>query len=74
MKRIRENYVYQTQIAKNLDIAVPINYDSPNGPMEHDDRKMLPDSEWVSRYVEQYLYTYYDDRMDIYITIEYPQV
>ena len=73
-KEIRKNYVYQTQIVKNLDIAVSIHYDSENGPIEHDERQMLPDSEWMGRYVRQYLYTYYDDRMDVYITIEYPQV
>lgn len=74
VEEIRKSYVYQTQIAKNVDIAVPIHYDSPNGPMEHDERKMVPDSEWMGRYVDQYLYTYYDDRMDVDITIEYPQV
>lgn len=74
VERIRENYVYQTQIAKNLDIAVPIHYDSPNGPMEHDESHLTPNSEWVGRYVRHYLYTYYDDRMDVDITIEYPQV
>lgn len=73
-KEIRKNYVYQTQIVKNLDIAVSIHYDSENGPIEHDERQMLPDSEWMGRYVRHYLYTYYDDRMDVYITIEYPQV
>lgn len=74
VKEIRKSYVYQTQIEKNLDIAVSIHYDSENGPIEHDERQMLPDSEWMGRYVQHYLYTYYDDRMDIYITIEYPQV
>ncbi len=73
-KEIRKNYVYQTQIVKNLDIAVSIHYDSENGPIEHDERQMLPLSEWMGRYVRHYLYTYYDDRMDVYITIEYPQV
>ncbi len=71
---IRENYIYQTQIAKSPDIAVPIHYDSENGPIEHDERPMVPESEWAGGYVKPYLYTYYDDRMDIYITIEYPQV
>ncbi len=74
VEEMRENYVYQTQIAKNLDIGVSIHYDSENGPIEHDERKMLPDSEWMGTYVEHCLYTYYDDRMDIDITIEYPQV
>ncbi|MDE7445297.1 MAG: hypothetical protein K2N15_06275 [Lachnospiraceae bacterium] len=73
-KEIRKNYVYQTQIVKNLDIAVSIHYDSENGPIEHDERQILPFSEVMGRYVQHYLYTYYDDRMDIYITIEYPQV
>ena len=74
VEEIRKNYVYQTQIAKNLDIAVPIHYDSENGPIEHDEWQIVPDSEWAGGYVKPYLYTYYDDRMDIYITIEYPQV
>lgn len=74
VEEIRKSYVYQTQIAKNMDIAVPIHYDSENGPIEHDERQIVPDSEWMGRYVRHYLYTYYDDRMDIYITIEYPQV
>ncbi|MDE7198602.1 MAG: DUF4163 domain-containing protein [Lachnospiraceae bacterium] len=42
--------------------------------MEHNTWKIPPDSEWVGRYARTYLYTYYDDRMDIEITIEYPQV
>ena len=74
VEEIRKNYVYQTQIAKNLDIAVPIHYDSENGPIEHDEWQIVPDFEWAGGYVKPYLYTYYDDRMDIYITIEYPQV
>ena len=74
VEEIRKNYVYQTQIAKNVDIAVPIHYDSQNGPIEYDERQIVPDSELVGRYVRHYIYTYYDDRMDIYITIEYPQV
>lgn len=74
VEEIRKNYVYQTQIAKDLDIVVPIHYDLEKGPVEHDERQIVPDSEWMGRYVQHYLYTYYDDRMDIYITIEYPQV
>lgn len=74
VKNVRENYVYTTEISKKQDFALPIHYDSENGPVEHDTWKIPPDSEWIGRYVRTYLYTYNDDRMDLDIIIEYPQV
>lgn len=77
VKKMRENYVYSTQISKNQDIVSNIHYHSENGPVECDIWKMVPDTEnsYVTPYfLRPYLYTYYDDRMKIYITIEYPQI
>lgn len=74
VKDMHKNHVYSAEIAKKKDISVPIRYHSENGPVERDIWKIPPDSEWVDRYVRTYLYTYYDDRMDIDITIEYPQI
>jgi hypothetical protein len=43
--------------------------------VEYDDRKITPiDEEPGGYYTQSYLYSYYDDRMDIYITIDYPQI
>lgn len=74
VKEVRKNHVYSAEIAKKKDISAPIHYISENGPVERDMWKRPPDSEWVDRYVRTYLYTYYDDRLDIDITIEYPQL
>lgn len=71
---MRKTYVYSAEISKKTDMTLPIRYDSENGPIECDLWKMTPDSERTESYIKPYLYTYYDDRMDIYITIEYPQV
>lgn len=73
--KMRENYVYSTQISKDQNIASDIHYHSGNGPIERDFRKEVPATERYARnYSWPYLYSYYDDRMDIYITIEYPQI
>lgn len=75
--KMRENYVYSTQISKDQNIASDIHYHSGNGPIERDFQKEMPATERYARtysYVWPYLYSYYDDRMDIDITIEYPQI
>lgn len=73
--KMRENYVYSTQISKDQNIASDIHYHSGNGPVERDFRKEVPATErYPGTYSWPYLYSYYDDRMDLYITIEYPQI
>lgn len=75
--KMRENYVYSTQISRDQNIASDIHYHSGNGPIERDFRKEMPATERYARtysYVWPYLYSYYDDRMDIDIIIEYPQI
>ena len=75
--KMRENYVYSTQISRDQNIASDIHYHSGNGPVERDFRKEMPAAEGYARaysYVCPYLYSYYDDRMDIDIIIEYPQI
>ncbi len=32
----RENYVYETQIAQDIDIVIPVHYYSESGPIERD--------------------------------------
>lgn len=73
---MRENYVYSAQISKDQDIASDIRYHSESGPVECDFWKVTPSVEntFEPYFLKHYFYTYYDDRMDVYITIEYPQV
>lgn len=76
---ILSTYVCQTTIARDMDISAPIRYDSENGPLE---RELYLDPPWHFRGENNGLayqilsrgYAYWDDRMDVYIDIQYPQI
>lgn len=74
VKKMLENPAYITTISKTQDSNLPVRYDAENGPLSYDSYKITPVSEWPGGYLEPHLYTYYDDRMDLYITIDYPQI
>lgn len=72
---MRENYVYETWIAQETDIAIPSHYYSENGPIERDVTMYFPYEHNDLPYkVMPAVYTYQDERMDISITIEYPRI
>ena len=72
---IRENYVYETWIAQETDIAIPSHYYSENGPIERDVTMYFPYEHNDLPYkVMPAVYTYQNERMDISITIEYPRI
>ena len=74
-----ENYVYEVVIARDADIAVPIRYTSESGPTQYDRRIYNPLAtqgvNWeLDYYVYLKTYSYRDERVDININIQYPQV
>ena len=81
---MKENYVYQTQISKYIDIPASIHYDSDQGPVEKDEIWFLSPYEQngfiydmreeLSYFIQPNLYSYLDDRMGIDITIEYIKI
>lgn len=79
LSEILDNYVYEVTIARDADFAAPIRYTSENGPAERDEYIYYP---WDHEDKEQghgyYLvlksYSYQDERVDINISIQYPQV
>ncbi|MDE5891424.1 MAG: hypothetical protein K2H45_00725, partial [Acetatifactor sp.] len=79
LSEILDNYVYEVTIARDTNFAAPIRYTSENGPAERDEYIYYP---WDHEDKEQkhgyYLvlksYSYQDERVDINITIQYPQV
>lgn len=76
---VRGNRVCQITIARDADIAAPIRYDSENGPMERDLRL---DNVWffgdedngLAYQITPRAYYYWDERLDVDIDIQYPQV
>lgn len=74
--KMLENYVYSTPVSKDQNMTSDIHYHGENGPIERNVRKEVPATEYARTYSYfwPYLYNYYDDRMDIYIVIEYPQI
>lgn len=72
-------YVCQSTVAYDADISAPIRYDSENGPLE---RELYLDPPWHFRGEKNGLayqilprgYAYWDDRLDVYIDIQYPQI
>ena len=82
IEEIIESSVYETEISRYSYIYAAGRYDGQNGPVESDEP---PRNRWMhggySSYskenaslysIREYLYTYYDERMDIDISIEYP--
>ena len=74
---ILENYVYKIQIGQTVGISVPGRYSGENGWVEHDTGFNFGLHEYgaeLSYNLTARLYTYYDERMDVDITIQYPQL
>lgn len=73
---VKENYIYQTQIAQKQDIAIPIHYYAESGPVEtHTFMSSGDNAEYGDTYVlPAQIYTYRDDRLDVNVTVEYPEV
>ena len=79
LSEILDNYVYEVTIARDADFAAPIRYTSENGPAERDEYIYYPwDHEDKKQKHGYYLvlksYSYQDERVDINISIQYPQV
>lgn len=78
--KLIENCVYETQFAMDTDLQTPIRYFSENGPTLSDGVQTgFFNDNWAQYtdlhyYVEPCLYSYQDERLDINIVIEYPQV
>lgn len=78
--KLQENCAYETQIAMDTDLQTPIRYFSESGPtLLNDEQIGFFHDNWNQRtalhyYVTPYLYSYQDERLDIDIVIEYPQV
>ncbi len=76
---VLDNCVCQIAIARDADIAAPIRYDSENGPLEKD---LLLDCIWdfgdkdngLAYQITPRAYYYWDERLDVDISIRYPQV
>lgn len=76
-KEIQDNCVCQIVIARDADIAAPIRYDSENGPMEQDlylDHLWNFSHEIIAYEIIPKAYFYWDERLDVDISIRYPQV
>lgn len=74
---LKENYRYKARIAGRTDLSASVHYDSEGGPIERDSQKDIPFHDAGSGYgyyVYPILYTYRDERMDIDIVIEYPEI
>ncbi len=74
---LKENYRYKVRIAGRTDLPASVHYDSEGGPIERDIWKEVPFRDMVSGYgyyVRPVLYIYQDERLDIDITIEYPEI
>lgn len=81
IEEIIESSVYETEISRYTDVIAARRYDIQNGPVEKDDLfDYWPDGihynskDDITYGVRVKLYTYYDERLDIDITIEYPSV
>ncbi|MDE5951789.1 MAG: hypothetical protein K2H12_09445 [Acetatifactor sp.] len=76
-KEIQDNCVCQIVITRDADIAAPIRYDSENGPMEKDlylDHLWNFSHEIIVYEIIPKAYFYWDERLDVDISIRYPQV
>ena len=76
---VLDNCVCQITIARDADIAAPIRYDSENGPLEKDLRMARPwqfedKDNGATYHITPRAYYYWDERLDVDIDIQYPQV
>lgn len=74
---LKENFRYKVRIAGRTDLPASVHYDSEGGPIEKDIWKEIPFRDMASGYgyyVRPVLYIYQDERLDIDITIEYPEI
>ncbi|MDE6923845.1 MAG: hypothetical protein K2P59_01095 [Acetatifactor sp.] len=74
---LKENYQYKVPITERMDMPTAVHYYSEGGPVERDGWKSIPFGEKSSGYgyyIQPNLYTYQDERLDIDIVIEYPQI
>lgn len=82
---MKDHYVYTCQISGRTDLPYPMKFIAENAPTERDMRIDIPRSEaWrgasgasedrLSYGVYPRLYTYVDDRLDMYVTISYPEI
>lgn len=74
---LKENCRYKVRIAGRTDLQASVHYNSEGGPIEKDIWKEVPFRDMVSGYgyyVRPVLYIYQDERLDIDITIEYPEI
>lgn len=72
VRDVRENCRYEVSIAGNTDLPFLAHYISEGGPTQRDGQKEIPDR--TNSYVRPMLYTYQDERLNIDIVVEYPQV
>lgn len=71
------NYDYVIEIGQYTEIPVPRRYSGENGWVEHDtvfNFGLHENDAELSYNLTAHLYTYYDERMDVDITIQYPQL
>lgn len=76
---VLDNCVCQITISRDADIAAPIRYDSENGPMEKDLRldrlwNFGDEDNGLAYQITPRAYYYWDERMDVDVSIRYPQV
>ena len=74
---LRENYRYKVRIAVGTDLPAAVHYDSGSGPIEKRIWKEVPYRTVNTGYgysVHPVIYLYQDERLDINITIEYPEI
>lgn len=81
IEEIIESSVYETEISRYTDIIAARRYYGQNGPVEKDEwfyywrhGTHYNSEDDITYSVRAKLYTYYDERLDIDITIEYPDV
>lgn len=81
IEEIVESSVYEIEISRYTDIIASRRYDGQNGPVEKDewfdywrDGTHYNSEDDITYSVRAKLYTYYDERLDIHIIIEYPDV
>lgn len=72
VRDVRENCRYEISIAGNTDLPFAAHYISEGGPIQRDGQKEIPDR--IDSDVRPMLYTYQDERLNIDIVVEYPQV
>lgn len=78
-KELLKDYVCRAAIARDMDSAAAIRYDSEGGPIE---KTLWMDQPWffreegngLSYQIRSRAYHYWDERLDVCIDIQYPQL